>query len=338
MPRQRSGPSHSFNDDRRGERIQKVLAAAGVASRRDCEALVEEGRVKVNGVILDGLPAWVDAAKDRIMVDGQPIKREESLVYVMLFKPEGTVCTNEDPQGRRRAVDLVVHPSNARLFPVGRLEMNASGLLLLTNDGELANRLTHPRFEIHQTYEVTVSGRLENQGVTRLSEGLFSPEKNARGSSAGRSQLSLLGRDSVKTTLLMELRDSRNREIRMMMMRLGHPVRRLRRVGMGPLRLRGLSVGAWRELTSGELLELREAAFRPAVQRARRDERGEVKPKRAEPKKAITAPAPSGGGVTARASATRTSTSRKTTSRAPSTRTSTSRTSNARSPRPPRSR
>ncbi len=274
MPRQRRGPSHPFNDDRRGERIQKVLAAAGVASRRDCEALVEEGRVKVNGVLLDGLPAWVNPAEDRIEVDGRLLRRPEQHVYIMLFKPKGIVCTNEDPEGRRRAIDLIDHPLKARIFPVGRLDMDSSGLLLLTNDGELANRLTHPRFEVHKTYEVTVSGRLDDAAVRQLSEGVFLPERDEPGTRTGRSRLKLLGRDGTKTTLLMELREGRNRQIRRMMLRLGHPVRRLRRVSMGPLRLKGIGVGAWRELTSHELRELREAAFRPAAERARRDERG----------------------------------------------------------------
>jgi 23S rRNA pseudouridine2605 synthase len=281
MPRRRRGPTHAFNDDRRGERIQKVLAAAGVASRRDCEAMVEEGRVRVNGVTLDGLPAWVDPANDRIEVDGRPLRPQEQHVYIMLFKPKGIVCTNEDPEGRRRAIDIVDHPLKARIFPVGRLDMDSSGLLLLTNDGELANRLTHPRFEVHKTYEVTVSGRLDDAAVRRLSEGVFLPEKDDVGARTGRSRLKLLGRDSTKTTLLMELREGRNRQIRRMMLRAGHPVRRLRRVAMGPLRLKGLGVGAWRELTASELRELREAAFRPAAARARRDERGEAKPPRA---------------------------------------------------------
>lgn len=275
MPRKRSGPKHPFQDDRRGERIQKVLAASGVASRRDCEQMVSDGRVRVNGVTLDGLPAWVDPAQDRIEVDGRLLRPAERHVYIMLFKPKGVVCTNEDPEGRRRAVDLIDHPLKARIFPVGRLDMDSSGLLLLTNDGELANRLTHPRFEVHKTYEVTVSGRLDDAAVKRLAEGVFLPERDEPGTRTGRSRLTLLGRDGTRTALLMELREGRNRQIRRMMLRLGHPVRRLRRVAMGPLRLKGLGVGAWRELTSAELRELREAAFRPATERSRADERGE---------------------------------------------------------------
>jgi 23S rRNA pseudouridine2605 synthase len=200
------------------------------------------------------------------------------MVYVMLFKPKGIVCTNEDPEGRRRAVDLVQHPQKVRVYPVGRLDMDSSGLLLLTNDGELANRLTHPRFEVHQTYEVTVSGRLDDVAVQRLSASLFVPGADDVETGAGRSNLKLLGRDGTKTTLLMELREGRNKQIRQMLLRLGHPVRRLRRVGMGSLRLRGLAVGAWRDLTSHELRELKEAAFKPAAQRARRNERGQSKP------------------------------------------------------------
>ncbi|MFM1830389.1 MAG: Ribosomal large subunit pseudouridine synthase [Planctomycetota bacterium] len=251
-----------------------MLAAAGVASRRDCEQMVTDGRVRVNGVTLDGLPAWVNPEQDRIEVDGRLLRGVERHVYIMLFKPKGVVCTNEDPEGRRRAVDLIDHPLKARIFPVGRLDMDSSGLLLLTNDGELANRLTHPRFEVHKTYEVTVSGRLDDAAVRRLAEGVFLPERDEPGTRTGRSRLTLLGRDGTRTALRMELREGRNRQIRRMMLRLGHPVRRLRRVAMGPLRLKGLGVGAWRELTSAELRELREAAFRPATQRTRADERG----------------------------------------------------------------
>ena len=152
--RRRSSPTHPYQDDARGPRIQKVLADADVGSRRACEDAVEDGRVTVNGHRIDGLPAWVNPEEDDIRVDGRRIRAAARHVHVMLFKPKGYLSTTSDPDGRPLAVDLVRHPSHARLFPVGRLDVDASGLILLTNDGELANRLTHPRFEMAKGYEI----------------------------------------------------------------------------------------------------------------------------------------------------------------------------------------
>jgi pseudouridine synthase len=188
----------------------------------------------------------------------------------MLFKPKGVVSTNSDPEGRPRAIDLVEHPSKARLYPVGRLDLDSSGLLLLTNDGPLANRLAHPRFEMHKGYEVTVGGRVEDEAVERLERGIFLPGRDERaGARTARSQLKVLKRDATRTLLYMELREGRNRQIRRMLATLGHPVKKLRRVRMGPLQLKGLQAGQWRELTARELATLREAAFATPQERAR---------------------------------------------------------------------
>lgn len=256
---------HDFTDASRGPRLQKVLAEAGVGSRRHCEQLIEAGEVRVNGHLVDALPAWVDPAKDRITVSGRRIRTSQTHVYVMLFKPRGVVSTNEDPEGRPRAIDLVDHPSRARLYPVGRLDMDSSGLLLLTNDGELANRLTHPRHEVHKLYEVTVSGSLDDSEVAKLERGLFLLDRRPRKvaqkvTRTSPSSLALLKRDRDRTRLLMELSEGRNRQIRRMMAQLGHNVRKLRRVQMGPLKLKGLQPGQWRDLTPRELKELRSAA------------------------------------------------------------------------------
>ena len=177
--RRLTSPTHPYQDDTRGPRIQKVLADAGMGSRRNCETAVDEGRVTVNGHRIDGLPAWVNAAEDDIRMDGRRIKPTERDVYVMLFKPKGYLSTNSDPEGRALAVDLVQHPSHARLFPVGRLDAESSGLLLMTNDGALANRLTHPRFEMAKGYEVMVNGRVNDEDVERLERGIFVPGKQA---------------------------------------------------------------------------------------------------------------------------------------------------------------
>jgi pseudouridine synthase len=274
-PMRRRSPTHPYQDDSRGPRIQKVLADAGVGSRRACEEAVEEGRVTVNGHRIDGLPAWVNPAEDDIRFDGRRLRPAERHVYVMLFKPKGYLSTNSDPEGRPRAIDLVSHPAHARLYSVGRLDLDSSGLMLLTNDGELANRLTHPRFEMHKGYEVMVSGRVEDADVRRLEAGLF-PAGRGAGAEARttKSHLVVLKRDASRTLLYMELREGRMREIRRTLVTLGHPVRKLRRVKMGPLQLKGLQAGEWRELTPKELAILREHAFATPQQRAaRREER-----------------------------------------------------------------
>jgi pseudouridine synthase len=262
---QQAHPPHDFADDSRGPRLQKVLAEAGVASRRACEELIEDGRVRVNGHVVNTLPAWVDPVKDHITVDGRHIKPREPHVYLMLFKPRGFVTTLSDPEGRPRVIDLIDHPLKTRLYPVGRLDMDSSGLLLLTNDGELANRLTHPRHEVHKTYEVLVGGALEEHDVRKLESGICLNERRAtKGKKTGvrtsPSRLRLKKRDRDRTLLEMELTEGRNRQIRRMMARLGHKVKKLRRVRMGPLKLRGLQPGQWRELTHDELKALRRAA------------------------------------------------------------------------------
>jgi len=271
--RRLTSPTHPYQDDTRGPRIQKVLADAGMGSRRNCETAVEEGRVTVNGHRIDGLPAWVNAAEDDIRMDGRRIKPTERDVYVMLFKPKGYLSTNSDPEGRALAVDLVQHPSHARLFPVGRLDAESSGLLLMTNDGALANRLTHPRFEMAKGYEVMVNGRVNDEDVERLERGIFVPGKKAGEGARAGGKLVILKRDTGRTLLYMELRESRNRDIRNVLAALGHPIKKLRRVRMGPLQLKSLQAGEWRELTAKELAVLREHAFAtPQERAARRDE------------------------------------------------------------------
>lgn len=260
-----AAPRHEFTDDTRGPRLQKVLAEAGVGSRRACEELIEQGHVRVNGHLVSTLPAWVDPATDHITVDGKRIKTHEPHVYIMLFKPRGFVTTTDDPEGRPHVLNLVEHPSKARLYPVGRLDMDSSGLLLLTNDGELANRLMHPRHEMHKTYEVLVSGALEEADVRKLESGIFLNEHRvSKGERAGvrtsPSRLKLKKRDRDRTLLTMQLKEGRNRQIRRMMAKFGHNVKKLRRVQMGPLKLRGLQPGQWRELTTAELTAVRRAA------------------------------------------------------------------------------
>lgn len=266
----RVGAAHPFTDDQRGPRLQKVLAELGIGSRRHCEELIESGAVRVNGEVVASLPAWVDPLSDRIEVEGRPVRRATAKpIVVMLHKPRGTVCTSSDPEGRTCAIDLVRLPGSPRLYSVGRLDMDSSGLLLLTNDGELANLLTHPRFEVHKVYEVLVDGRLEEEDVRRLEEGVFLPERRRSGEGPGGrraagSRLHLLKRDRDRTLLRMELTEGRNRQVRRMLLKVGHGVRRLKRVALGPLELKGLAIGEWRVLRSAEVKALREAGERAA--------------------------------------------------------------------------
>ena len=247
---------HDFADKSRGERLQKVLADAGVASRRECEALILGGAVTVNDHLVDSLPAWVDPDNDRVEVHGRPLRKPEKHVYIVLFKPRGTVCTNSDPEGRPRAIDLVNHPSRPRLYCVGRLDLDASGLLVLTNDGEFANRLTHPRYGVTKGYDLVIDGSLGNEDIERIEREIF---KAGRGSEM-RSSLRLLKRDRDKTTVHLELAEHRNLQIKPLMMEVGHPVNKMRRTSFGPLKLKGLAVGEWRELTPREVEQLRTAS------------------------------------------------------------------------------
>ena len=255
-------PDDEFSDPSRGPRLHKVLADAGVASRRASERLITEGAVEVNGVPVTTSPAWVNPATDRITVNGKRVAGTTTRhVYVLLFKPRGVVCTNAP--GERRAIDLVKHPSGARLFSVGRLDVSSSGLLLLTNDGELGNRLTHPRYHLPRIYEATVKGALDADAVKKLQRGLVLTDRERRvGRRTSPARLVLIKRDRQRTRVQIELREGRNRQIRRMMARVGHPVRKLRRVQFGPIRLKGLRVGQWRELTRQELSALKRAAYR----------------------------------------------------------------------------
>ncbi len=268
-------------------RIQRVLAEAGVASRRACEDLVEEGAVSVNGRVIQGLPCFVDPEADNIQVHGRRIQKPRRHYYIMLFKPRGFVCTASDPEGRKRALDLVDHPSGVRLFSVGRLDIDSSGLLLLTDDGELTNRLTHPSYEVHKGYDVSVRGRVEEEEVERLRNGLYlSDRKKGTATRTAESGVTVLRRDRDRTRLYVELREGRNRQIRRLMERLGHPVKKLRRVRFGPLKLKGLAVGEWRELTPVELGTLRRASTaeaRRVIHRAVVEKRKKAKRKKTGP-------------------------------------------------------
>ena len=233
------------------ERLQKILARAGVASRRASEDIIAAGRVTVDGEVVSELGAKADLETQDVRLDGRRLRREP-LEYWILNKPKGVVCTNDDPAGRTRPVDLVLQ-SDARLFPVGRLDADSQGLLLLTNDGTLANRLTHPRYEVPKTYQATVDGRVTGKEVQRLLKGVHLAE----GKTAP-PRVKVVKRSRSRSVLIITLREGRNRQVRRMLARLGHPVRDLVRTRIGRLSVRGLGSGKARRLTRQEIEYLKE--------------------------------------------------------------------------------
>jgi 23S rRNA pseudouridine2605 synthase len=234
------------------ERLQKILASAGLGSRRHCEDLILSGRVEVDRRVVNQLGSKADLAKQEIRVDGVSLPRPK-LVYFMVHKPRGVVSTNKDPSGRPRVIDLVDY--SGRLFSVGRLDMSSEGLILVTNDGELANRLTHPRYGVEKTYQVEVAGMMERKELEKLRQGVRLAEGFARVASA-----KVVRQYKNSTQLEIVLAEGRNREIRRILARVGHKVQRLKRIAIGPLRLAELPPGEIRPLDRDELRQLRQAA------------------------------------------------------------------------------
>ncbi|MCH2401205.1 MAG: rRNA pseudouridine synthase [Pirellulales bacterium] len=235
----------------RGERLQKVLAAAGIGSRRECESLIQEGRVEVDRQVVTQLGTRVDADRQEVRLDGVVLRQPRS-VYLALNKPPGVVSTNRDPQGRQRVVDLV--PNDIRLFSVGRLDRFSEGLLVLTNDGDLANRLTHPRYGVEKTYRVRVAGNPSVESIRQLRHGVYLAEGFARVAS-----VRIKKRHGKSTELEIVLDEGRNREVRRLLARIGHKVIQLCRVAIGPLRLGEMPAGSYRQLTQREVRQLRSA-------------------------------------------------------------------------------
>jgi 23S rRNA pseudouridine2605 synthase len=240
------------------ERLQKLLAAAGWGSRRSCEELIRDGRATVNGQVRDEMPVLVDAAEDDIRIDGRRLKPQR-LVYHLLNKPKGVFCTNDDPEGRTRAIDLLPRVKE-RVYPVGRLDATSTGLLLLTNDGELAERLMHPRYGIEKTYIVEVQGQLSVAAKEKLQKGIWMSEGKTQP-----AKIKVLKSGHRQNLLEITLREGRKREIRRMLAAVGYRVKKLSRVKMGPLRIKGLGVGQSRALTSEEIRLLKKVSDQAAA-------------------------------------------------------------------------
>ena len=239
------------------ERLQKILAAAGIASRRKSEELITQGRVQVNGTVVRELGSKADAARDHIRVDGKLLHGPEQKTYLMLNKPKGYVTTVSDPEGRPTVMQLI-KPHRERLYPVGRLDWGSEGLLLMTNDGELANKLTRASEHVPKMYEVKVSGRVPAESIAKLRGGVYlpaEPGKAAKGVKTAPCQIRLL-RDAENPWYEITLVEGRNRQIRRMFEQVGHHVEKIKRVRFGPLEL-NVESGEFRELSPREIAMLK---------------------------------------------------------------------------------
>ena len=233
-------------------RLQKVLAEAGVGSRRECEELIADGRVDVDGKVVTQLGTKIDPDAQSLRVDGVPLKRKKKR-YFAVHKPPGVLSTSKDQWRRARVIDLVA--AKERLFTIGRLDKESSGLILVTNDGDLANRLTHPRYGVQKTYQVTVAGVPSSEVIQKLRRGVVLSDGRVKPET-------ILIKKRLKQSSILEivLAEGRNREIRRMLARFDHKVLKLRRIAMGSVRLGSLPLGAHRELTRAEVNGLRKVA------------------------------------------------------------------------------
>jgi 23S rRNA pseudouridine2605 synthase len=233
------------------ERLQKIIAHAGFASRREAETMIREGRVTLNGRVVTELGTKADPGRDHIKVDGKLITRAETHRYILLYKPKEVTSTVNDPEGRKTVVDLV-RGIRERIYPVGRLDYQSEGLLLLTNDGDLAYQITHPRHGSVKTYHVKVRGVPDSRLIEKLQRGITIEGKRTVPCEIERMKTTARN-DEGNSWLEVRLREGRNQQIRRMFKAIGHPVMKLRRVAIGPIADPKLLPGEWRELTKQEV-------------------------------------------------------------------------------------
>ncbi len=232
------------------ERLQKILAQAGVCSRRAAEELIRQGRVSVDGVRVTEMGLKVDADRQRITVNGKPLKPTEKKITLLLNKPQGYVTTMSDPQGRP-IVSALVKEVGERLFPVGRLDLDTEGALLMTNDGELAQKLLHPKFEINKTYLATVRGHIDPKKIQALEQGI-----DLDGRTTWPARITVQEKSDRTTTLRIVIHEGRKRQVRRMFEAVGHPVVYLKRLAYGKLQLGNLALGKYRFLSQKDLERL----------------------------------------------------------------------------------
>src|SRR5438105_1761433 len=246
------------------ERLQKIIAAAGIASRRKAEELITSGRVAVNGKIVTQLGAKADPERDHVRVDGKLLHGPEQKIYLLLNKPKGYVATVSDPEGRPTVMDLVRGPGkkggalSARIYPVGRLDWASEGLLLLTNDGELVHRLMRAAAHVQKTYLVKISGRPSEAAIQKLRQGVSLPDAQGKRSRTAPAKIHCV-RDAPNPWYEVTLTEGRNRQIRRMFEKVGHHVEKIQRVRYGPLHL-DVALGEYRQLTSQEVRALSAAS------------------------------------------------------------------------------
>ena len=245
------------------ERLQKILSRAGIASRRAAERLMAEGRVTVNGEVIREMGTKADLATDDVRVDGVRVKPPERPVYLLLYKPKGYVTTRHDPEGRPTVMDLV--PPVAGLFPVGRLDVTTEGVIILTNDGDFAEHIAHPRYEVPRVYQAKVRGVPERETLARLRRGV-----TVEGERLSIDQVRVIESDN-NSWLELTLHEGKHHEVKRILEAVGHPVSKLKRVALGPVTLKGLAAGEFRSLTPQEIQGLRRgaAAKRPRPARPR---------------------------------------------------------------------
>lgn len=240
-----------------GERLARFLARAGVASRRYAEELIADGRVQVNGVTVTIQGSRIDPSHDLVSVDGKPIKAVTKHTYILLHKPAGYVSTARDPQGRPTVLDLLpADLRRLRVYPVGRLDSDTSGLLLLTNDGDFALRLTHPRYSMEKEYHVLVEGCPSETALHALRHGVTFTEDDGRSHTSTPAQVRLLRQVGTDCWLSLTIHEGRKRQVRRMLAAVGYRVRQLVRVGIGPLSLGDMPAGTWRYLSDAEVRSL----------------------------------------------------------------------------------
>ncbi len=237
-----------------GERLARFLAHAGIASRRHAEELIASGRVQVNGVTLTTQGTRIDPRRDSVSVDGKPVAAARSQVYVLLHKPVGYVSTAYDPQGRPTVLTLLPPElRRMRIYPVGRLDIDTSGLLLLTNDGNFALHLAHPRYATEKHYQALVRGCPGESVLAALRKGVTFSEDDGRRHTSAPAQVGILRRAGANCWLALTIHEGRKRQVRRMLAAVGYPVLQLKRVGIGPIALGDVTVGNWRYLREEEV-------------------------------------------------------------------------------------
>lgn len=235
-------------------RLQKIIADAGIASRREAEKMIQDGRVTVNGKVVTELGFKADPTQDYIKVDGKLIKRVEKIVYIAFNKPKEVMCTTDDPEGRETIFDVIKKGIKERVWPVGRLDYHSEGLIILTNDGELTLRLTHPKYKVEKVYEVKVKDLPAEEKLNKLRKGIYLEDGKTLP-----CEIDFIKKTRENSWFRVVLREGRRQQIRRMFMRIGHPVMKLKRVAIGPLKLGKLPIGQFRYLTEREIIELKKA-------------------------------------------------------------------------------